>query len=226
MILLSNGCSWTWGGGLNLDGPEYDEQRESSVWPYHLAQKLNASEIVNLAAGNGSNARIIRTTFDWLLKQSNETLEKTIAIIQWTFAGRYEYYQPIAKEWARCNAYGCLQTDESDDTAMYRNLKRLETYSDQELSYELLNSYSALANIFKTFGVKYYYWGVVSNMASCNLEMIPYFNENFNWISKNNYEKSSNAFRWDCQRVSEQDFHPGFIGHKEIAKIIFDYINE
>jgi hypothetical protein len=64
MILLTNGCSWTYGGSLGLDEIEKQEQRLQSTWPHHLGQLLNVSENVQLAVGCGSNQRIVRTTFD------------------------------------------------------------------------------------------------------------------------------------------------------------------
>jgi len=63
MILLVNGCSFTWGGGLDKQG---DQVRETSVWSHHLGALMNAEKVVNLAAGCGSNQRIFRTTVDYI----------------------------------------------------------------------------------------------------------------------------------------------------------------
>jgi hypothetical protein len=37
--LLTNGCSWTWGGGI--DNYMSDEDRIKNVWPHHLMNLLN-----------------------------------------------------------------------------------------------------------------------------------------------------------------------------------------
>ena len=98
--LFTNGCSWTYGGGL--DTPDTKEHithlHDNIVWPAHLKRLMNFDEQVNLSAGCGSNQRICRTTFDWLSKQTPETLKNTTAIIQWTCVDRYEYYVPKNNE--------------------------------------------------------------------------------------------------------------------------------
>ena len=92
--LFTNGCSWTYGGGL--DNPGTTERiknlHDNVVWPAHLKKKMNFDQCINLSAGCGSNQRICRTTFDWLAKQDKETLENTTAVIQWTGVTRFEYY--------------------------------------------------------------------------------------------------------------------------------------
>ena len=98
--LFTNGCSWTYGGGL--DTPDTKQRimhlHNNIVWPAHVKKLMNFDEQVNLSAGCGSNQRICRTTFDWLSKQTPETLKNTTAIIQWTCVDRYEYYVPKNNE--------------------------------------------------------------------------------------------------------------------------------
>jgi hypothetical protein len=98
--LFTNGCSWTYGGGL--DQPDTREHithlQDNIVWPAHVQRLMNFDEKVSLAVGGGSNQRICRTTFDWVTKQTPETLKNTTAIIQWTCVNRYEYYVPKNNE--------------------------------------------------------------------------------------------------------------------------------
>ena len=98
--LFTNGCSWTYGGGL--DQPDTREHithlHDNIVWPAHVKRLMNFDEQVNLSAGCGSNQRICRTTFDWLSKQTLETLKNTTAVIQWSCVDRYEYYVPKNNE--------------------------------------------------------------------------------------------------------------------------------
>ena len=92
--LFANGCSWTYGGGLDRPGTteRIKNLHDNVVWPAHLKRKMNFDQCINLSAGCGSNQRICRTTFDWLAKQDKETLENTTAVIQWTGVTRFEYY--------------------------------------------------------------------------------------------------------------------------------------
>ena len=94
--LFTNGCSWTYGGGL--DSPDTKEHIEhlhdNIVWPAHVKRAMEFDSQTNLSAGCGSNQRICRTTFDWVMKQDKETLRNTTAIIQWSNNDRFEYYVP------------------------------------------------------------------------------------------------------------------------------------
>lgn len=94
--LLANGCSWTFGGGLdNPDTVEHvNNLHNNIVWPAKLKPMLNCDTHVNLAEGCGSNQRICRTTFNWVVNQPKEVLENTVAVIQWSLLDRYEYYVP------------------------------------------------------------------------------------------------------------------------------------
>ena len=98
--LFTNGCSWTYGGAL--DQPDTKERitdlHDNIVWPAHVKRLMNFDEQVNLSAGGGSNQRICRTTFDWVSKQTPETLKNTTAVIQWSCVDRYEYYVPKNNE--------------------------------------------------------------------------------------------------------------------------------
>ena len=98
--LLVNGCSWTYGGGLDRPGTKerLDYLHTNIVWPAHVKKLMNFDRCVNLAEGCGSNQRICRTTFDWVNQQDKETLKNTTVIIQWSCEDRYEYYVPTKEE--------------------------------------------------------------------------------------------------------------------------------
>ena len=76
MILLTNGCSFTQG--------IYDNFEEYDAWPYQLG-KLLGCDVVNLAKGGGSNARIFRTTIEYLLEN-----QPNYVAIAWTQTDRHE----------------------------------------------------------------------------------------------------------------------------------------
>jgi len=81
--LLVNGCSWTYGGGLDRPSrknqfnfpydPGTKEHMEhihgKIVWSAHVKKLMNFDRCVNLAEGCGSNQRICRTTFDWVKEE-------------------------------------------------------------------------------------------------------------------------------------------------------------
>lgn len=98
--LFVNGCSWTYGGGLDNSGTKENitNLHDNIVWPAHVKKLMNFDRCVNLAEGCGSNQRICRTTFDWINQQDEETLKNTTVVIQWSCEDRYEYYIPTKEE--------------------------------------------------------------------------------------------------------------------------------
>lgn len=76
MKLLTNGCSFTQG--------IYDNFAEYDAWPYQLG-KLLGWDVINLAKGGGSNARIFRTTMEYLLENKPDYVA-----IAWTQTDRHE----------------------------------------------------------------------------------------------------------------------------------------
>ena len=98
--LFVNGCSWTYGGGLDSPGTKENitNLHDNIVWSAHVRDLLKFDRCINLAEGCGSNQRICRTTFDWVNQQDEETLKNTTVIIQWSCEDRYEYYVPTKEE--------------------------------------------------------------------------------------------------------------------------------
>ena len=99
--LFANGCSWTYGGGFDFaDTKENaDNMLNNIVWPAQLGKKLGYDKVVNLAEGCGSNQRICRTTFDWVIQARPQRLLKTLrVIIQWSCEDRFEYYNVPTEE--------------------------------------------------------------------------------------------------------------------------------
>ena len=58
--LFVNGCSWTYGGGLDEPGSKahIDNLHNNIVWPAHVKKLMNFDRCINLAEGCGSNQRI------------------------------------------------------------------------------------------------------------------------------------------------------------------------
>ena len=241
MILLTNGCSWTYGGSLGLDEIEKQEQRLQSTWPHHLGQLLNVSENVQLAAGCGSNQRIVRTTFDWLLEQRSERLKDTVAVIQWTEPTRYEYYEPInyndsleniPGRWARVKIDLCLPSEYTPENeykvAFERSQRRFETTTYQENMYEMVDRISALGSMFKLFGVRYFYWNQLNHADQYPKHIKNYYCNNFPWIDipQLSHATMNNNHPWIYDRISKTDTHPSFQGHRELADIIYSRIKD
>lgn len=225
MILFTNGCSWTYGGGLCLDHPVLTEKRLANVWPHHLGNKLGAEKVINLSAGCGSNQRTIRTTYNWILSQPIEVLADTTAIIQITEPSRYELHIPRFEGdtdgWIKCKI-GVVTADEHrkdlNDYHWNYNNTRLSLYHELENVYSVLSCCETLSSLFKRFNIRYYFWG--AEFFNYKESYVPkdiseYFEKSFNWITKES---------WQYDRIGPTDQHPSFEGHKQIAQLMFNNI--
>ena len=232
MILYTNGCSWTYGGGLGLDKSEQEDERLVSVWPHHLGNLLNANKTINLAVGCGSNPRILRTTFDWIHSQTSADLAKTIAVIQWSEYTRFEYYVPEdmsdiyenkSDRWARAKIGCVLSNYESHYNNQYvinRANCRLETYTDVEGMYKHIAECDSLGALFKRYNIKYYYWSNGNSVGTYPEPFKEYMLNNHQWID-------DGTMTWNYDRINViRDLHPSLVGHKQIAEIIYNKIKD
>jgi hypothetical protein len=232
--LLTNGCSWTWGGGI--DHYMSDEDRIKNVWPHHLMNLLECDNNVNLSMGCGSNQRIVRTTLDWILKQDRETLDNTIAVIQWSEPSRYEYYSKSTmperhndwdwenhdNDWALIKAGCCIYPPGDRNHVIYeeefhQSQLRYKTYSDIEGLYSFITQFTALATIFEKYNIEYYYWNALGVPVKYFPDSMKDYAFGFNWINVNHDN-------WYYERISKEDMHPNEHGHKRIAHYIFEEI--
>lgn len=232
--LLTNGCSWTYGGGLS--GTYTDQQLHDDItWPAHLKTILNCDQHYNFSMGCGSNQRIVRTTLDWILKQDRATLSNTTAVIQWTDVSRYEYYSLNAEpekynnwnwendpnNWALVKAGVCIYPPSTMHERTHREFNdsqiRFRTYSDIEALYNFISHMTAMAHIFESYNIKYYYWNALGVPVKYFPDELRTYASKFNWIN------IDHDF-WVYDRVSEQDCHPNENGHKQIAGFIFNEI--
>jgi len=229
MKLFTNGCSWTYGGGLDLDQPYQEAERLKVVWPHHLGKLLNTDQVVNLAMGCGSNQRMIRTTFDWLLTQTKQELADTIAVIQFTEPSRFEIN--YENDWYNCKI-GCVtfgdnrvaNTHEENFKVqeMYSLVEsRFVTYSDVEGDYSLLSSATSIDNLFKQFHLKdWYFWSFSNDFMRSKYK--EYYCNNFKIV-----DKQYMTDLWKYSRVGikffnqEFDPHPSIEGHRQVANALF-----
>lgn len=228
MILLANGCSWTYGGGLDIDITR--EELDQITWPKHLSDLLQANSFVNLSDGCGSNQRIFRTTLDYLL--NNQHNEDIVAVIQFTEESRFEYYYPldinnnyenINERWMKAKAFNLTpEIVDRFDKHFSLSQERL-TYHNSDIQnvYTYIEHCEALSNLFNKHNIKYYFWDFSDYPNRLPDEYKNYILSNYNWINH-----KTDGWHWDYETISEEDNHPSATGHKQIADIIYNYIKE
>lgn len=221
---------------------EADAKRLQLTYGNQLKELLGAADYTNLAINCGSNGRIVRTTLNWCLQQNKETLANTVAVIQWTHGMRYEYYiadsqlddpkeiqtasaDRISKDerWARVKVgvRGGVEGEPReikgysvDELAQMRFL----LWTPQECLYRDIECYAALDSIFKSFGVRYFYWHLLG--YSITDQMQPWVQSSFSWVNQNS--PSSLDIHYDtlpCQ-------HPSAAGHRAIGERIYELIKD
>lgn len=228
MILLTNGCSWTWGGGLEdyfTTNERIDhDKRESLVWPYYVGNHFQANKIINLSRGCSSNQRIVRTTFDWFL-QNYSGIEPVLAIIQLTDPSRYEYYHTKNIDdftnnddcWAKATAQQVISNHDFDFSEMqYRHNLRMSTFTSIEGIYRIVEGCSALAKLFDRYKVQYYFWPAICKIPNESPEHLKKYSRSLNFLD---YDQI-----WEYDRISNIDTHPSLLGHKQIADKIISTI--
>jgi hypothetical protein len=177
MKLFANGCSFTFGGGLNMYNNTWADdngithwfsststlpknlERLSVTWPARLAEMLDAEKYINMSRGGGSNSRIVRTTLDYFLDllDRGEDISDYVAVIQWSDVTRKEYY--IDKYWSVTgvnfayhefrNGEQLLDLDERKEY-YYKKL-----HSDRQDVTDFISHVSALGGFFEKFNIPY-----------------------------------------------------------------------
>lgn len=227
--IFANGCSWTWGGAIECSD---DDRFNKITWPAQLRDIMGYDNVVNKAMGCGSNQRIVRTTFDWVLSQPKEILENTLAVIQWTDPSRYEYYVPdtdvsatghtikwenIEENWALAKVGVILSSKEyfySYDELLKRVNDRLSTNTIIENIYKNITYFETLKGLFQKYNVKYYFWDMSVHYEALPEPYKSYILNNFNWL------EPKGRHLWEYDRISRNDSHPSINGHKQLANHI------
>ena len=243
--LLTNGCSFTWGGGLEFLFRDKNDQidhnlRKSLCWPHHLCKLANIPNDINLSQGCGSNQRIFRTTSEWLLKQSPGTLSQTLAIIQLTDHSRYEVFDTIANCWINYKV-GCAITDKPVDPSYYAELmkyndNRLSYHTDIEGIHSVINYAFSISGLLNFYGVKHYFVNYeYVDPNSIDSSLYDLYNTSINWLHHNNAKRSNLGYDAGSSdpvkgipydRISKEDTHPDTTGHKQIAQHFYDHLTK
>jgi hypothetical protein len=111
--LYANGCSWTAGNGIEQD-PSLSHLPlngrfailKNYVWPTKLASLLEIPEVINDAEGAGSNARMVRTTIQYIQSIPKSKHKNLLVVLGWTTVDRNElfFHEGDIKGWCKFNA--------------------------------------------------------------------------------------------------------------------------
>lgn len=227
MKIFANGCSYTWGGGLyNLVGKDgnlldFDNrsaeniERLSVTWPGVLGELTKSEDTVNYALPCGSNDRILRTTLNFFGEKlaNGDRCKDWIAIIQLTYAPRFEFFDEKIGKWSLVKQDNFL--DGNGTPYDSKTKERLENYyrfnNDVFYQNKTFHHICTLGHFFSFHKIKYFFWTLYNDQLYLDTMQKKYCNKHFNWMS-DDIDFHPKATRLSCG-------HPTKQGHIELAKL-------
>jgi hypothetical protein len=229
MKLFTNGCSYTWGGGILeeehnqcvsiLNQPKHlTELREKSTWPWFLAEKLKAETCINYAIGCSSNDRIVRTTIDFFIdrKFTYDDLDDWLVIIQFTQPERYEIFEK--ENWLLIKSDVVIPEVSSD---RYKHLQHRLLDDNENHITKIFNQCVLLGSFLKNNNIKHYFIHARFPYHNIKESSKEYLKNNVNWLTAD----LDNSY---LLGFSDKKFNSGHLsteGHEEAAEKIQSYIH-
>ncbi len=223
--LVTNGCSMTWGWGINSDrniGGGVD------AYPYKLAKLLDA-ELFDLSKPGESCNYVVRTTIDFFLERLDEDLSEYIVILQLPDGNRFEYWNDDKKK-LKWKAVMPSHDGNKDLAIMFG--------SQKWNFYNTANNIMQIGNFLKDNNIRYYIstggqdWtrGTYNEEISKDKKIkrrIEYIEANYS-ILGGSFSKSRLAQEVPNKDVciSKEDPHWSPHGHTVIANNIYRLIND
>lgn len=164
-------------GEFLMDG--YQQIYDEFNWAGVLRKQLGIPKLVNQSLGAGSNARVLRTTLDYVKTLSPEQRSKHLVVIGWSLADRGELYlddRAGTQRWELFNAAQQWDTLTPDNIYTPEFRQRINEYwrrhvADVHSTYGSVKQFFQqsylLANTLENLGIPYYffnsfpvYWGI------------------------------------------------------------------
>ena len=140
-VLYINGCSWTYGDGLEDPQNDNFSNKLTKIFPFE--------ECINDSQCGGSNHRIVRKTINFLL-ENKDYWDDLFVLVGWTCVNRTEFWSDFDKKWLWVNEWRQSEHSEKGHKArlFYENLwNETESFVDYFLSVLELQSFLKLNNI-------------------------------------------------------------------------------
>lgn len=165
------------------------------TWGKNVADKLNLT-LVNDSTGGGSNARIVRTTMDFVRTLSPEQRKQTLVIIGWSVPDRNEICINDTSDiptWFRFNSTQKFSKSLTLNHTLSQSQVKLidEVHSlwitDVLNIYERIHCYFQgvylLSNLLENLGIRYYFFNA---LPCCNEHDITVQNNFGSWLDWHN----------------------------------------
>jgi hypothetical protein len=188
--IYANGCSWVYGGGLNY--PEKD--RYTTL----LGKRLKCNTI-NESLQGGSNDRIVRKTYDWIVN-NKEHWSNLVVLLGWTDINRSEFISDNDKKYKNMQWFYARKKWTRQDR--YIENRKMTTDVD-EIHIKSKKYYKYLHSFDQSYNK---HWHQVLGLQSfMKLNNIKYFMfRSFNQLYPT-YDEKSNDYLCDTEGVENLD---------------------
>lgn len=238
-MLYANGCSWTYGDGIS-EHPGFPRTHNAGIdyqsmknyaWPAVLSNRLGC-DVLNEGLAGGSNARILRTTCDFILDYPAADYKDLTVVIGWTTPDRSEVYMShdVHPGWIRFNsAEQIIQLNnekfnksEIDDLIEYKRIYVSHMYHHDINLSRCIHEKFMLSNLLENLGIKYIFFD--SLPVDWDLGDIPLseYDTAINKIKNNNFiDITFHQFCMDNNIKLSSCEHPMIDGHILWADLLY-----
>lgn len=161
-------------------------------WAGGLQQLLSEHRPVNLvnqAAGGGSNDRILRTTTEYVKSLPADKRQSTLIVIGWTVADRSEIM--VDQHWQRFNPTerfsSTVDINQLNDTVriaqydQYQQHYVTTAFNDRQRIHNYFQTVYLLSNLLDHLGIPYYFFNALPAWWSADFDLAAEFADDINW---------------------------------------------
>tara|TARA_R110000868_G_scaffold158737_7_gene387113 strand:- start:137 stop:961 length:825 start_codon:yes stop_codon:yes gene_type:complete len=189
-FLYANGCSWTFGNGIEQDlkyaslpVDQRWEKLQLDAWPSLLSSTLGVP-LKNDSIGAASNARMVRKTVEFLQNYTGN-YENLVVILGWTSVDRDELYldhdgrsgwvmfnttQPVSSHgdfWTHgINAHFLKQVDQ------WQKHYIMDIYQNYERYHNYFQQLYLMKNLLENLKIKYIFFKAMNDMFSSDIKQL------------------------------------------------------
>lgn len=218
-----------------------DQHYDKFNWPGQLQQLLSANNLVNQAAGGGSNDRILRTTTEYVKSLPANKRHSTLILIGWTIADRSELLAD--QHWQRFNS--AQPFSHTVDRLYLTDNKRILQYDQYQQHYinTVLNDRQRVHNYFQTIyllsnlldnlGIPYYFFNALPAWWSAGADQVSFdvvseFSTDISWLESHNniHSRHDTMFGYVYQQSlpTAPWGHPLATAHQHWASHLYNHL--
>lgn len=254
-FLYANGCSWTAGNGIQ-DDPSLENLSlndrwfylRECAWPNVLATRFGV-EHINEAVGAGSNARMVRTTCDFLRQYPKEKYKNLVVVLGWSTVDRNELYlkEKDNEGWCMFNATQPISSHSEMFRPTFSNeyLNRVDSWQKDYITdiYSHYANYSKffqemylMSNLLENLGIKYLFFSSLPwrNKILSEFNITERFSNDISAVTKpnilntRNVSEHLNVMSEFCRKNAipmATDHHTMIQGHLKWADHLYQEFN-